>query len=1178
MPDVLPEGSAVAPAVASTDGTASGVRAPSQGAPAVAIATVAAPAPQVTVAAPAPTGAAMARASSRGAVRIGGSATMPVAPSVSRESSAAGVPSLAPQQYAWRGSGGSLPCAQAGRPIQRLASGSMPVLRASSVGAVVRQVTPATMVAAPPAYPAHGMPFAHLTQAVAVPLAPAVCPNCGNTYAPDALFCRRCGMQRRQPQGTEVRELSPGRPAVKVSVYAEPWATALRSLSPGRPVVSALPPAAVVQMSPRMVIQQRSLSPTPGLRPSAAASAGPAVAMPQSPQQSPSRASHRIASPQRQSSNPTDSAAVLTASPPRPRSMSPPGLPSAPLFPSAAVPAIPGSPVAEGTQSTPTRAVIRQTTPRGVPAMSRIAVQRGGPMLITPRGVAMPANRTGTMTPGAVLQGLRTACAPGRQPSQPSRPSGDPALGRGNSCSTVKRATSTGAVVSGPRSSASASQIRRKGSVAHERRSPNVTVTPSSGAGHLPPRRQNIGNLSSPQEAAEEAANAEATAEDEAARQADQLGSASCKGGQMTQDPRFEPLKNSLDEPGAAEAACQQLLAKLQAGSSVRWEELVNLDPVPILSEVAAGSLASPSSSLKVVRSAQDTDQDLASCQGWWRALLARHGLYGPGNVMGAAELSELVVAALRFLRDRYAPEDYLRNLRTVHSGSKRVKDRYGSFRFEAHGMLGKSYRCRSRLTREEHICRQVRKDKLQAPSDLVRAEVEVLRSLEHPNVPQVIASFEDFGNIYVVLEPVEAVEMLQILQHWHKAGQGLRVSWLAEVMRQLLEVLKHCHELRPHSLVHGDLRLTSLLLAADRDAETAPSLVLADVGLAGLPPPPPPCSWRGKGQVHPVDALPVHGGAPTSDEEWLQCASPKLDVWSCGCLLFLLLSGQHPFGGDPGGRLVPSVVAGRNGAAPPEPDWRLLPSAAAASLCAQMLTWDAKARLGTAECLRHSWLSVSTSAASTQEDFVPVKALGNLLAIYEKSRLQQVFAGIAISELIQSPLTSVGAALAVQSAFDKGVSTPGTQQEHVTSSVVSVEDATSALDSLGVSANTIRDIVSAFTIDGKGSTVDYGLLASSCNKLAEDLLDHALWRIFIQAGEDHRGMLGTGELEKELSANAAGGADRAGGGEQGARGLLDSHIKEIIRQVVLPSQEIAFEDLKAAVISQQVHSSPPET
>lgn len=100
-----------------------------------------------------------------------------------------------------------------------------------------------------------------------------------------------------------------------------------------------------------------------------------------------------------------------------------------------------------------------------------------------------------------------------------------------------------------------------------------------------------------------------------------------------------------------------------------------------------------------------------------------------------------------------------------------------------------------------------------------------------------------------------------------------------------------------PHSLVHGDLRLTSLLLSAQTDAKCAPQLVLADLGLAGLPPAPPPLG--GKGEKMSPDS-----------PDWSQCPSPLLDVWSCGCLIFMLLSGRHPFNGDPGGRLLPAATS----------------------------------------------------------------------------------------------------------------------------------------------------------------------------------------------------------------------------------------------------------------------------
>lgn len=60
------------------------------------------------------------------------------------------------------------------------------------------------------------------------------------------------------------------------------------------------------------------------------------------------------------------------------------------------------------------------------------------------------------------------------------------------------------------------------------------------------------------------------------------------------------------------------------------------------------------------------------------------------------------------------------------------------------------------------------------------------------------------------------------------------------------------------------------------------------------------------------------------------------------------------------------------------EPDWRMLPSASSASLCAQMLSWDLKSRPSAAECLHHSWLS----AEDSHDVEIPMEALGNLLLL----------------------------------------------------------------------------------------------------------------------------------------------------------------------------------------------------
>ena len=66
----------------------------------------------------------------------------------------------------------------------------------------------------------------------------------------------------------------------------------------------------------------------------------------------------------------------------------------------------------------------------------------------------------------------------------------------------------------------------------------------------------------------------------------------------LLEDPCFVSFAGILGEPGAVEATCQQLLSRLRGGSSVRWEELVNMNPTITLLEL--GLQASPRKTTKI--------------------------------------------------------------------------------------------------------------------------------------------------------------------------------------------------------------------------------------------------------------------------------------------------------------------------------------------------------------------------------------------------------------------------------------------------------------------------------------------------------------------------------------------------------------------------------------------------
>ena len=76
--------------------------------------------------------------------------------------------------------------------------------------------------------------------------------------------------------------------------------------------------------------------------------------------------------------------------------------------------------------------------------------------------------------------------------------------------------------------------------------------------------------------------------------------------------------------------------------------------------------------------------------------------------------------------------------------------------------------------------------------------------------------------------------------------------------------------------------------------------------------------------------------------------------------------------------------------------------------------------------------------------------------------------------------------------------------------------------------------VLSAYELGGTGMMAYRGFVGG-CAELAEDRLDHALWRVFTVVGEDHRGVLGAAELERVLDGCAGVGeaCDSFGGSER---------------------------------------------
>lgn len=612
-------------------------------------------------------------------------------------------------------------------------------------------------------------------------------------------------------------------------------------------------------------------------------------------------------------------------------------------------------------------------------------------------------------------------------------------------------------------------------------------------------------------------------------------------------------FQGALTEPDIADGTCRKMLSQLiSADLKVSWANLHGIDIEQVLAETVASATRGGNEILNAASTvAKNTSNDSDSAfSDWWASLLSRFGLFAQGDHIGADEFGELVVTCIRMLRDRHASPVFLRCFKTVRSGGVRLKDRYSDFKFLSRGTFAKHYHCTSLVATggETYVCQQVRKDRLAAPTDHIRSELEVLCGLDHSSIPRIVQTFEDFNSLYIIVEPTGGLPLLDHIEDTCGNRSLYSETVVANIVQQFLDAVSYCHDRRPHSIVHGDIRMSSAKVDFPDGPYSPPHVLLVDLGFGGMPTSPQTISELGQA-----------GHSEQCVRRRFPQISPQLDVWCVGCMLFVLLTGEHPFGQrDIGAPFLQQW----HGELPCFSNSALLEriSENARKLCSDMLAMNHRDRPGAKRCLDSRWFE----RAGVPAIRIPEDVCSKLAKRCRQSRMRQILTEHVLTTLSETPYTCFRASQMVEAAC---APSQGSQFE--------------ALKQLGLSADCLSGIESEF-LEGKNDSRGYQDLAACCAQLAEDLLDHALWRFFMAAGQDHNGVLSIAELEKQLSepSSPVYAPFRPDGGTGGCSEVADTPVfssgagvADIICQLARGRPEITFEDLKVEMIRQQQNS-----
>ncbi|KAL2459785.1 CBL-interacting serine/threonine-protein kinase 1 [Forsythia ovata] len=226
--------------------------------------------------------------------------------------------------------------------------------------------------------------------------------------------------------------------------------------------------------------------------------------------------------------------------------------------------------------------------------------------------------------------------------------------------------------------------------------------------------------------------------------------------------------------------------------------------------------------------------------------------------------------------------------------------------------------------------------------TDQIKREIGTLKLLKHPNVVRLHEVLASKTKIYMVLEYVNGGELFDRI-----ASKGkLSEAGGRKLFHQLIDGVIYCHD---NGVFHRDLKLENVLINANGNVK------ITDFGLSALPQ-----HFREDGLLHTTCGSPNYVAPEILSNRGYDGATS--DTWSCGVILYVILTGYLPFDDRNLAVLYQKILKGDVQI----PKWL---SPAAKNLIKMILDPNPHTRITMAEIKEHVWFKQDYTPADPIEE-----------------------------------------------------------------------------------------------------------------------------------------------------------------------------------------------------------------
>ena len=336
-----------------------------------------------------------------------------------------------------------------------------------------------------------------------------------------------------------------------------------------------------------------------------------------------------------------------------------------------------------------------------------------------------------------------------------------------------------------------------------------------------------------------------------------------------------------------------------------------------------------------------------------------------------------------------------------VAKGTTNNKNNYKRTKILGQGSFGTVFLVKHKLLNTYFAMKVIKKTNKIEKDEVLMNEINILRKMDHPNIVKITDFYTTNTEYILVTEYCPEGELFYEIKNFAPFNEAL-TGWY---MKQILSAVCYCHKLK---IIHRDLKPENILIS--KKNKNGFNLVkVIDFGTAII---------FNKNKNDKSLTGSVYYICPevlSKNRNYTE----KCDVWSCGIIMYILLTGLPPFNGDSDEEIVTKIKNGRFNME--KYPWPII-SSQAKDLIKKLLEFDPNKRVTAEEALNHPWFESKQVQSEDNAGLLKIKNPNKLLNNLINFRSDNILGNTVFAYLIHNniQLNQVHEAIKLFNKIDK--------------------------------------------------------------------------------------------------------------------------------------------------------------